>query len=36
MPGFQVGGGVNYRDETDGDTTNVNSVSRPATSGADP
>jgi hypothetical protein len=26
VPGFQVGGGVNYRDRTWSDTTNVNSV----------
>jgi iron complex outermembrane recepter protein len=26
VPGFQVGGGVNYRDKTWSDTTNVNSV----------
>jgi iron complex outermembrane recepter protein len=26
MPGFQVGGGVNYRDKAYSDTTNVNSV----------
>ena len=26
IPGFQVGAGINYRDKTYGDTTNVNSV----------